>query len=264
MSDKLQVTRDAVVAMFQALDFKMAHKWKSDRLLGKIKGLADIVDDSAELPDAEDATLITIQEAMENGVEIEIVDEIVEDAGDDPVDEVECVEEPGDEAADEELVEPEAEAKAEKPAEPVAEKPSKKKKRGRKAKAAKVVEEEKPAEAEVEAPEKPVAEKSSKKAAKAAKDDKARKTSKKKLTEKAVSAIPKSESGPDLGSTPGVRSVRNRRFVAGIVIREKGLEAGITDEMIKLVDEQYGSPNPNVSKKTLVDGWHVINGYVNG
>jgi len=261
MSDKLQVTRDAVVAMFQALDFKMAHKWKSDRLLGKIKGLADIVDDSAELPDAEDATLITIQEAMENGVEIEIVDEIVEDAGDDPVDEVECVEEPGDEvveAADEELAEPEPEpepeAKAEKPAEPVAEEPSKKKKRGRKAKkSAKVVEEEKPAKAEVEAPEKP---------AKPAKG-KAVKAKAKPAAEKPAKM--RKNAGPDRGTTPGIRSLKNRLFCAGVVLKELGLGVGITEQAIKAVDKMCvksgGTSNLVASKSQLSLIWHGVNGF---
>jgi hypothetical protein len=43
------------------------------RLAGNLNRIGDIVDDSATLPDAEEATLIVVQEAVENGVEIEVV-----------------------------------------------------------------------------------------------------------------------------------------------------------------------------------------------
>jgi len=230
MSEKVFVAKDSVVALFHACGFKMAHKWDPSRLAKKLRSISEIVDDSVVLSDEVEATLITIQEAFQNGQEVE-VGELEETA---PVEEEEAVEE--GEVVEEEVAEQDGADDADQRAvedEPVVEEPAK-----------------------VEKAEKSAEKSAGKKPAKrTAKDDK---------VEKAVSAIPKSESGPDLGPTPGVRSMRNRRFVAGIVIREKGLEAGITDEMIKLVDEQYGSPNPNVSKKTLVDGWHVINGYVNG
>jgi hypothetical protein len=57
----------------KAIGFKMAHKWEDDRLAGKLNCIGEIVDDAAELPDAEEATLIVVQEAVENGMEVQVV-----------------------------------------------------------------------------------------------------------------------------------------------------------------------------------------------
>jgi len=62
----------------------------------------------------------------------------------------------------------------------------------------------------------------------------------------------------------GKRSIRNRRYCAGIVLREHGLEEGITEEMIQEVDAMYGDSNMVASKSQLTDAWHAINGFVNG
>jgi len=75
MSETLKVTRDDTVALLQAIGFKMAHKWETPRLVGKLLNIGDIVDDSASLEDAVEATLISVQEAVENKVGIEVVED---------------------------------------------------------------------------------------------------------------------------------------------------------------------------------------------
>jgi len=85
-----------------------------------------------------------------------------------------------------------------------------------------------------------------------------------KKTEESKNGKPKSAAGPEYENLAGVRSVLNRRFVAGTVIKTHGLPKGVTDEMVEEVDKLYGSSNPKASRSQLTDAWHAINGYVNG
>jgi len=109
MSEAVKVARAEVVALFEALDFAMAHKWDNKRLTKKCKSIGEIADDSVELPDNIEATLIAIQEAVENGQAIEVVDEdATEDTSDaepevdDTMEAVEEVAEPATEEASKE------------------------------------------------------------------------------------------------------------------------------------------------------------------
>ena len=87
---------------------------------------------------------------------------------------------------------------------------------------------------------------------------------KEKKSKPAREKASRKNAGPDVGSPNGVVSLRNRRFVAGLLIRERGLEAGITEHMVKEVDSRSSKSNMRMSKNTLTDAWHIINGYVNG
>ena len=78
MSETVSVARAEVVALFEALSFSMAYKWDNKRLAKKAKAIDNIVDESTELPDSIEATLITIQEAVENGHTSVVVDEAEE------------------------------------------------------------------------------------------------------------------------------------------------------------------------------------------
>jgi len=85
---KVAIARAEVVALFEALGFTMAYKWDNKRLAKKCKSIGNIADDSVELPDIPEATLITIQEAVKNGQVIEVVDdaELVDPVTDDAPD----------------------------------------------------------------------------------------------------------------------------------------------------------------------------------
>ena len=64
---------------------------------------------------------------------------------------------------------------------------------------------------------------------------------------------------------PGVRPQQSgRSYQAGVIIRERGLEAGVTDELVALLDERVGKANPVQSKFDLASAWHTLNGYING
>jgi hypothetical protein len=62
----------------------------------------------------------------------------------------------------------------------------------------------------------------------------------------------------------GVRSIRNRLLLAGMIIKQQGLAAGITRAMIKQVDVLSGKPNLKASYSQLTFAWHAINGYLHG
>ncbi len=71
--------------------------------------------------------------------------------------------------------------------------------------------------------------------------------------------------GPKIGGDlKGVRSLRNRLFFAGIVMKRHGLAEGLSDELIDEVDEMAEKPNKKASKGQLASAWHVINGFLNG
>lgn len=75
----------------------------------------------------------------------------------------------------------------------------------------------------------------------------------------ATAAAPKEPAKPTI---PGVRSMATRPYLAGKVIAKHGLEAGLTDEMTKELDELFGRANPTESEGRLAGGWHSIRGYL--
>ena len=58
-----------------------------------------------------------------------------------------------------------------------------------------------------------------------------------------------------------IRPTLGRPYYAGLVLRKEGLDKGITDDMVKEVDELTGKPNPKESLSWLKLAWHVVNGY---
>lgn len=62
-------------------------------------------------------------------------------------------------------------------------------------------------------------------------------------------------------TTPGVRPMRTRPYLAGVLIAKHGLAAGVTDEMVAELDELYGKANPTESAYRLRDAWHIARGY---
>lgn len=59
----------------------------------------------------------------------------------------------------------------------------------------------------------------------------------------------------------GLRITKTRETIAGRIIKEVGLEVGITAKMIDDVDAEYGKPNKDRSWSALISAWHTINGY---
>jgi len=92
-------------------------------------------------------------------------------------------------------------------------------------------------------------------------DDKPKKEKKPKSPKEKGVAGPKIDGKPE-----GIRSLRNRLFVAGAILRESGLSHGLTEELIREVDETLGKEKSNLvaSKNQLGLAWHVVNGYLNG
>jgi hypothetical protein len=80
----------------------------------------------------------------------------------------------------------------------------------------------------------------------------------------------KKKQGPPIEGEPeGINSIRNRFFAAGTVLARRGLEEGISIDMIKAVDDEFksygvGRSNARATQSQLVMAWHVINGYLNG
>ncbi len=72
--------------------------------------------------------------------------------------------------------------------------------------------------------------------------------------------------GPKVGKNEpkGIRSIRNRLFYAGAILKQHGIQDGLTDELITKVDKLIGKENLIASKAQLGLAWHVINGYLNG
>lgn len=58
--------------------------------------------------------------------------------------------------------------------------------------------------------------------------------------------------------------VLTRGFYAGVVFKKHGRANGITEEMIKDVDELYGTPNADVSKGALKWAEDALKGYFDG
>jgi hypothetical protein len=111
----------------------------------------------------------------------------------------------------------------------------------------------------------PVAEKPAKKAKKKP-EPKVEEEEEEEVEEKSAKKAKKEkkEKPEKVASKGGIRSIENRRYMAGIILREHGLDGGVTEDMIKEVDDKYGKSNMDASRKQLVDAWHALNGYLNG
>ena len=79
-----------------------------------------------------------------------------------------------------------------------------------------------------------------------------------KATKKKTAAKPATEE--KVVHPPGIRLVRSRPYLAGIIIRKHGLDAGATEAMVKELDKLYGKPNPTESQFCLKNAHHAIRG----
>ena len=60
----------------------------------------------------------------------------------------------------------------------------------------------------------------------------------------------------------GVRPMRTRPYLAGVIIAKHGLAAGVTDAMVAELDAAYGKPNPRESQFCLKNAHHAARGYM--
>ncbi len=103
--------------------------------------------------------------------------------------------------------------------------------------------------------------------AKAKKEKKAKKEPKGESTKEKVFAKDsvRGNPGPKIDGEPvRVKSICNRLFYAGQVLKERGLGDGLTDELVAEVDKLCKKSNQVASKTQLGYAWHVVNGYLNG
>ncbi len=292
----MRMTRDDAVAMFNQIGYRTAKKWNKVKIRDKFIEITEmaLVEDSPELADltSKDARLGSLYagviEAVEKGEDIEVVggklpkeskQAVVEDVGEEdegndegPPAEVEgeffeeddqqCdgdeknevnggppeeVESQEDASEEENPTEEEITVEESLVVEEASKEKSKKKKRGRPRKERKTEEAEpkkkrgRPKKEKVIEEEKP-------------------KAKKEKTTRK------RGVDGPPIegGNPVGIRSIRNRLFCAGVILRDRGLTSGLSDDLIEEVDKLCGKSNNVASKTQLGLAWHVVNGYLNG
>lgn len=70
------------------------------------------------------------------------------------------------------------------------------------------------------------------------------------------------QTAPKKPTVPGVRPMRSRPYLAGVIIAKYGLEAGYTPEMVKELNELFGKENNIESEGRLAGAWHSIRGYL--
>jgi hypothetical protein len=63
------------------------------------------------------------------------------------------------------------------------------------------------------------------------------------------------------GRPIGVRVSKTTPWYCGAVIAEFGIQAGVTPEMVKRMDELRGKNNPDEARAALNYTWHAINGF---
>jgi len=225
----VKVLRDDVVALCEVLGYKTAGSWNKDRMLRKLKDVAELAaDGGADDKVTDEGQKSLLDKIVAAGGVVEVVQVMPEEEpGDDEPEE----EEGQDEVNEQEEIEPEQEGEADEPEEEPEEE-------------SEVVEDEQPAKP---AKVKPV---------------KAKPVKVKPAKVKPVKAKPVKAKGKYLADFPGIHSIRNRLFCAGEVIRKHGLKAGCTDAMVKELDKLSGKPNMVASKSQLTLAWHSINGYV--
>jgi len=285
-SEMLLLKKDAV-DLFVGLAFRSASGWSDDKFLKKIREFAvseayagvEVSEDLVEDEGRRNELNLLLESIRDCGGEVQLVyeDELPEPDDDDGEEvEVEDVEEvakeseenndpdllaeeakeeaQGSQVEDEEdwdWAEEEDEKEKEKKKPEPEKKPKKGKRRGRKPKT------EKPEEPVEQEPD-PVAESEEEQ------EEKPKKAKKPKSKTDHRQRRRRGEIGPDVGSPEGIVSRKNRLFWAGVLLRKRGLEHGITDELVEELDELCGIPNKSASANQLGLAWHVINGYVNG
>ncbi len=92
-------------------------------------------------------------------------------------------------------------------------------------------------------------------------------------TAAAEAPAPQPAAGPEAAaaSTPpgpvGVKLRRSRAFLAGALLRDVGLDVGVTDDMVAKIDALYEGgkkANPVQTRYDVAGAWHVLKGYLEG
>ncbi len=91
-----------------------------------------------------------------------------------------------------------------------------------------------------------------------------KKEAKEKEAAKKKEAAEAAKKKKEADATPGVRKTRTRPFLAGVLIKQHGVKAGVTDEMVTELNEMYGKVNDAESMFTLRNAWHAIRGFAKG
>jgi len=71
----------------------------------------------------------------------------------------------------------------------------------------------------------------------------------------------KPEPKPEKTGPAGVRASRSRPFLAGVLVKKYGRDAGVTEAMVAELDQVYGTENPTESLFCLRNAWHAIRGF---
>jgi len=245
----MKLSREDAVTLFVALGFKSAGGWKPRRMKSKLPELVELSEDEdlvADLDEDQKTLLdVVVGELNEkrlvevtNSGETELPGAEEEDT-EEEVDEEAVAEE--DVAAEEEVEEVDAEIVDEEVE-------------------SETVTEEAEAELEAEGEEEVIEE------PKPEKKPKGKKEVKPKAEKKQTAKKRRGEDGPLVGDGElvGVRSIHNRQFCAGVVLREAGIESGLTDKIISDLARRFGDDNLVANKAHLRCAWHTLNGYLNG
>jgi len=75
---------------------------------------------------------------------------------------------------------------------------------------------------------------------------------------------PKPRPKPIYVAPEGIKSLKHTRaYLAGGLVREHGLAAGVTDMMVQQLDFLYGKANARESRCALVNAWHALRAFTN-
>jgi hypothetical protein len=81
----------------------------------------------------------------------------------------------------------------------------------------------------------------------------------------ATSKLDPKRIGPEVeGDLKGIKSLKNRLFFAGVLIKRHGLGPGLTDEILEEVNSLCRNSNKKATKSQTRMAWHAINGFLNG
>ncbi len=242
----MRVSREDAIALCNAAGYLNAGKWKRQRIVRKLAEMA-VVAKEGGLEVEDDERLDDLLKAVADADEIEVVD--VADVVD--TEDGQDADDAGGSGVDEDLSEAYNE-------EPDVDDPDDEDdpETGEDEKPEANVEEDKTAE-ETESKLEP-----EKKAKITKKPTKAK--SKRVKSARKTSTMKRKE-GPSIDGKPEhIKSICNRLFYAGQLLKQRGLEEGLSDDLIAEVDRLCGKPNQAASRTQLGYAWHVVNGYLNG
>lgn len=236
----LTLTRSNALELFEAMGRTTADKWNNKRMEVKLAKADEMIDDDLKLKGKPKATLTKVLDAIENEIEIVVVD---------------------DEGATAQAAPAAAPAKGKTKAEAPAPKAKAKSKTPPPVEGEVDEEVEEVVDEQAEALE---ALKNRFDAGELTKKDYA--AERKAIMDKAKGIEPKVKAAkapkePAEAKTPGVRETATRPYLAGKVIAKFGLANGITPEMVAELDNMYPKANEAESFGRLRNAWHVIRGF---